>query len=58
MLVICEPLHFEESLIVGIITKLSGRSVALGTIDRVNNGRVGECEIFDLNRCSYAKTES
>ena len=58
MLIICEPLYFEECLVVGVITRAWNRkvlslSVALSTIDRVTDVRGCECEIYDFNRCSY-----
>ena len=49
MLDICEPLFFEECLIVGVTTKVFHRNVALGTIDRVTNDQIEECDVFDLN---------
>ena len=53
MLVICEPRFFEKCLIIGVITYNLSDGRALGTIDRVTYARGCECEIYDLNRCSY-----
>ena len=61
MLDICEPVLFEECLIVGVIEGVinnsSTDSGALDIIDAVADIHGVVCDIFDLNRCSYGSTQ-